>query len=60
MPEAWGDLWPDFFLHIMKYTADGNAEHDDAEDALSGVCETMTAPKTSSITVRAKGRPPRR
>ena len=54
MPEHWADLWPDWWHHIVTFTADGHAEHDDAEDALSGVCEMMTRPKPRKATIRAK------
>ena len=58
MPEHWADLWPEFWKHIVTFTADGKAEHDDAEDALSGVCELMTRPKPvrATMTVRADRR----
>ena len=55
MPEHWADRWPEFWKSIVTYTADGKAEHDDAEDALTGVCEIMTAPKRTSIKVRTTG-----
>lgn len=54
MPEHWADLWPEWWHHIATFTADGHAEHDDAEDALSGVCELMTKPRTRKATIRAK------
>ena len=55
MPEHWADRWPEFWRSIVTFTSDCNAEHDDAEDALTGVCEIMTAPKKSTIKVRATG-----
>ena len=54
MPEHWADLWPEWWRHIVTFTADGHAEHDDAEDALSGVCEMLTKPKKQKATVRVK------
>lgn len=54
-PEHWADRWPEFWKSIVTFTSDGKAEHDDAEDALTGVCEIMTAPKRTSIKVRATG-----
>lgn len=54
VPEHWADLWPDWWRHIVTFTADGKAEHDDAEDALSGVCEMMTKPRARRATVKAK------
>ena len=54
-PEHWADLWPEFWKSIVTFTSDGKAEHDDAEDALTGVCEIMTAPKRTSIKVKTTG-----
>lgn len=59
MPASWADRWPEFWKHIMTFTSDGKAEHDDAEDALSGVCEMMTAPKARKVTITAKQQRPR-
>ena len=55
MPEHWADRWPEFWKSIVTFTADGQAEHDDAEDALTGVCEIMTAPKRTTLKVRTTG-----
>ena len=52
MPEHWADRWPEFWKSIVTFTSDGKAEHDDAEDALTGVCEIMTAPKKTTLKVR--------
>ena len=57
MPEHWADRWPEWWKHIITFTSDGKAEHDDAEDALSGVCEMMTAPRTQKVTIRPKSDP---
>ena len=54
MPEHWADRWPEFWKHVVTFTADGKAEHDDAEDALSGVCEMMTKSRPVRATVRPK------
>ena len=54
MPEHWADLWPEFWKHIVTFTSDGKAEHDDAEDALSGVCELMTKPKPVKATMKVR------
>lgn len=55
LPEHWADRWPEFWKHVVTFTADGKAEHDDAEDALSGVCELMTRsrPTRARISVKA-------
>jgi hypothetical protein len=54
-PEHWADRWPEFWKSIVTFTADGKEEHDDAEDALTGVCEIMTAPKRTAIRVKTTG-----
>ena len=54
MPEHWADLWPEFWKHVTMFTADGKSEHDDAEDALSGICEMMTKPKPVKATMRIR------
>lgn len=38
-PVNWEDRWPDFAEEIRKYQKEGKNEHDDAEDALTGVYE---------------------
>lgn len=38
-PVNWEDRWPDFAEAIRKYQKEGKNEHDDAEDALTGVYE---------------------
>lgn len=55
MPEHWADRWPDFWKHVVTFTADGQADHDDAEDALSGICElqTRSRPTRARISVKA-------
>lgn len=39
MPEDWEKRWPLFARHIKKYQRKGKNEHDDAEDALTGIVE---------------------
>ncbi len=57
-PEHWADRWPEFWKHIVTFTADGKAEHDDAEDALTGVCEMVTnPPKNRRATITPKAPP---
>ena len=31
VPEHWAERWPDWWRHIVTFTSDGKAEHDDAE-----------------------------
>ena len=59
MPEHWADLWPEWWKHIVTFTRDGRAEHDDAEDALSGVAETMLKPKPLKVKVKPHADPRR-
>lgn len=39
MPEDWETRWPEFAKHIKKYQRKGKNDHDDAEDALTGIVE---------------------
>ena len=41
----------------MTFTADGKAEHDDAEDALTGIYDLCTTAPRQSVSVRAGSRP---
>ena len=45
-PINWKDKFPEFAAHILHYIRDGNNEHDDAEDCLTGVYEN---PKPNTI-----------
>ncbi len=45
-PVNWEDKWSEFATHIKHYLRDGENEHDDAEDTLTGVYEN---PKPSTI-----------
>ncbi len=40
-PHNWDKLWPEYFDAMIKYQREGKNEHDDAEDATTGVAETM-------------------
>lgn len=59
MPEHWADLWPEWWKHIVTFTRDGRAEHDDAEDALSGVSEMMLRPKPLKVKLKPRADPRR-
>ena len=59
MPEHWADLWPEWWKHIVMFTRDGRAEHDDAEDALSGVSEMMLRPKPLKVKLKPRADPRR-
>lgn len=43
LPENWGVLWPEFFKSMVEYQAEGKNEHDDAEDAITGIYESFQA-----------------
>ena len=59
MPEHWADLWPEWWKHIILFTRDGKSEHDDAEDALSGVAEMMLRPKPLKVKLKPRADPRR-
>lgn len=40
-PDNWGSRWPELYKHLHKYQRDGKNQHDDAEDALSGIAEMI-------------------
>ena len=54
LPESWADRWPDWWHHIVTFTSDGRAEHDDAEDALTGLYDVMTAPRAPRAKIRPR------
>lgn len=41
-PTGWENRWPELAEHILSYQRTGRNAHDDAEDALTGVCEDIT------------------
>lgn len=43
MPQDWSNRWKDFHKAIMTYQKEGKNLHDDACDALTGVCEMTLA-----------------
>lgn len=40
-PVNWKDRWPEFYQALITYQKEGKNLHDDAPDALTGVCEMM-------------------
>ena len=40
-PKNWMDRWPEYYESMIKYQREGKNAHDDAEDATTGVAETM-------------------
>ena len=40
-PVGWENRWPDLYEDLMRYQRIGKNVHDDAEDALTGVCEDV-------------------
>ena len=41
-PEGWSNRWPELYSDLFSYQRTGKNKHDDAEDALVGVCEDVT------------------
>ena len=41
MPEDWERRWPDYAKHMKKYQRKGKNDHDDAEDATTGIVEMI-------------------
>lgn len=41
-PVNWRDKWPEYHDAMIKYQREGENKHDDAQDATTGVAETMT------------------
>ena len=41
-PEGWSNRWPELYADLFSYQRTGKNQHDDAEDALTGVCEDVT------------------
>lgn len=41
-PLNWRDRWPEYYNSMIKYQREGENKHDDAQDATTGVAETMT------------------
>ena len=42
-PENWNKRWPELYLALVGYQRAGKNKHDDAPDALTGVCEKYLA-----------------
>ena len=40
-PKNWRDRWPEYYKSMTKYQREGENKHDDAQDATTGVAETM-------------------
>lgn len=38
-PANWSDRWPEFFDAMIRYQKEGNNDHDDGPDAITGVAE---------------------
>ena len=48
-PVNWKDRWPEYYDSMMKYQKEGKNEHDDAQDATTGVAENVS--KSGGITM---------
>lgn len=40
-PVNWRDRWPEYYRAMTMYQREGKNAHDDAQDATTGICETM-------------------
>lgn len=40
-PEDWGNRWPEYFESMYTYQREGKNEHDDAQDATTGIAEKI-------------------
>jgi predicted phage terminase large subunit-like protein len=40
-PVNWADKWPDFYQAVTTYQKEGKNKHDDAADAITGICEML-------------------
>lgn len=48
-PKNWRDRWPDYYKAMNSYQKEGKNKNDDAPDATTGVCETITKAKGISV-----------
>ncbi|MCH1940520.1 phage terminase large subunit [Holdemania massiliensis] len=48
-PVNWADRWPEYFDSMVRYQKEGKNEHDDAQDATTGVAEQFN--KTGGTTI---------
>ncbi|HEV5774590.1 TPA: phage terminase large subunit [Streptococcus pneumoniae] len=42
-PDGWRNRWPEMYKSLMTYQREGRNAHDDAQDALTGIAEKITA-----------------
>lgn len=42
-PDGWRNRWPELHQSLMTYQREGKNAHDDAQDALTGIAEKITA-----------------
>lgn len=42
-PENWYDRWPEYYESMNRYQKEGDNEHDDAQDATTGIAEKCNA-----------------
>ncbi len=48
-PENWYDRWPEYYEAMNRYQKEGDNEHDDAQDATTGVAEKCNAKELFSF-----------
>ncbi len=48
-PVNWADRWPEYYMSMSRYQKEGKNEHDDAEDATTGIAEKINQGSTFSF-----------
>ncbi|MEG0471286.1 MAG: phage terminase large subunit [Solibacillus sp.] len=48
-PSDWRNRWPEFFKSMNEYQKEGKNKHDDAQDAITGVAESIISAKKVSV-----------
>lgn len=48
-PEGWENRWPELSESLNSYQREGKNEHDDAEDAITGIAEMISKPPSIQI-----------
>ena len=55
-PELWNQKWPGFYESISGYQATGKNKHDDAADALTGLCEMIDTIRLAPVSLSVAGK----
>ena len=48
-PEGWENRWPELSESLNGYQREGKNEHDDAEDAITGIAEMISKPPSIQV-----------